>query len=1467
MAINEHVRLIIEVEGAQIATRQVRELAAEVRKLRAQATGAGSDFERFRKAILEEVRALTRDMESEANRFRKEAEKLSVPENLAAKTRARMAEVRDAIQSARMTGGPIDERAVRETEERVNAIKALLGELAEATRRVEEADASYIEALQSHGQLSVQGRDAWLQQAEAANELIAAQKKVAEALQGEVGVWANLREAIEAAHAARRDMDAIKARPLGAPMDHEEWSQAARAIEEAGKKLVAAQADVDAALAQGTAGLEASVVRLAQAGDKASKIDFIQQETTVRLAERVDEIKALFADLSNATQEAYEASQRVDEAADTHGVPSAEHRAALAEWKKRNEEVTESQKKLAQGLEGEAGVWGELAVAIKKAHAAEQAREAAFKNRKATQEELAAASDDWLGAEADLGKALAATREALEGNTADLEKNIRAKVEAAAATRKAAEEEVKAQKAVGNARKGASQQQRGVLTEEQAHQEVRKRGNLLLIDSGRLIQDLAYGWRAAVNNLDPLILNSERYSKAVQEANAGTSLWAANLKGLVSVLKSPAGLFLLVNALFTLSMVLPIFDKLGLSMRRFATEIINSNRSVQQLRKSIREAAKEAGELDRDMTLEDAQMAFGQLNNEINRLGNRQLWNRIRQGALELTPIVKLVSLFSSDLSDWITGEVEEVSKQLENLKLNRDLYAEVLKDFAVLAEVVLRGDQRVIAQHQAELIRTIERSGQQVIEARRRAGQENVKVDIALARDRSRLHLEELHREKRHVEALLRDQVSHHVEQAERMAEAVSTREKQMYAERIANFEAFIAIIQRRLAQIDDQVDQEPGRLAAEEREMLWQAAMRARALARVVEDAQRAATEAAIRAEHDRVEETIRLLQHEAEERIIQIRRTAEDYRGSARQRAALAEANAREIEAIERDTAENVQRAWAAYYANRQALQERLNRATEDFEVAQGADLIAALQARIQRAKDYHAVQLAILEGTDQEEAARVAVMEAERALAEEQYRRSAAFQKAIFQENRAVRNYSRQIRQLQEDIQAAFRPAAGPLVLGDERQLAVLRERLAYYQEEQDAARRALEAVIEQNKARQSLNDEQIREWREAQEALRSASLDTLRAQADIAREERRIYDDRVRTVQRWSDAVVDSLRDALMAQRQYTQLDIEYQRFRHRQEEQDIQDSYRRRQISAEEYNLRRRQLAQDRAQHEKDVERDQANFVERVIRSLTDMVIEEGARQLSAFIARTLVQIAFGRLAAKTSERIVGQAMLSIASSAGPAAGAVSIATLGAAAATGTAAAISGIAAVQAAAVSMTTAKGFAEGGYTGRGRKHDVAGVVHRDEYVMTKQAVRGQAAPFDALLDALERGLLQPGDIAVWVREAVGGASGTTRKAMPRVRKHMTVGDAFRVAGLPGYAEGGMVNALATVPSYDADLSLLAKEQKRTADSIEKLAEALESRPVEAFLHVDRRTQRDLAEGGRSYDGERRIQNPYKR
>jgi hypothetical protein len=124
-------------------------------------------------------------------------------------------------------------------------------------------------------------------------------------------------------------------------------------------------------------------------------------------------------------------------------------------------------------------------------------------------------------------------------------------------------------------------------------------------------------------------------------------------------------------------------------------------------------------------------------------------------------------------------------------------------------------------------------------------------------------------------------------------------------------------------------------------------------------------------------------------------------------------------------------------------------------------------------------------------------------------------------------------------------------------------------------------------------------------------------------------------------------------------------------------------------------------------------------------------VFAQVGRQIIASMIQVVVnwiaQMTVLALLKKIFQQEENMAAANAAAAWGPAAVAASIATMGAAAAVGTAAAIAGMSAgaVVGGALGSTAAAGFAEGGYTGKGGKYEVAGVVHRGEFVVPQDDV----------------------------------------------------------------------------------------------------------------------------------------------
>jgi hypothetical protein len=129
----------------------------------------------------------------------------------------------------------------------------------------------------------------------------------------------------------------------------------------------------------------------------------------------------------------------------------------------------------------------------------------------------------------------------------------------------------------------------------------------------------------------------------------------------------------------------------------------------------------------------------------------------------------------------------------------------------------------------------------------------------------------------------------------------------------------------------------------------------------------------------------------------------------------------------------------------------------------------------------------------------------------------------------------------------------------------------------------------------------------------------------------------------------------------------------------------------------------------------------------------------------------------------------------------------------------------------------------FEEGGYTGPGARSDPAGVVHRGEYVMPADAVSA---------------------LGVGTMRAIHQAASSTP----------TRADLERLAGVPGYASGGLVTSM-TRPASDqagADMERMAEEV--ASQTARQVAEEVAKRPNRIL--IGGRTARDIQEEAALYD-----------
>jgi hypothetical protein len=129
----------------------------------------------------------------------------------------------------------------------------------------------------------------------------------------------------------------------------------------------------------------------------------------------------------------------------------------------------------------------------------------------------------------------------------------------------------------------------------------------------------------------------------------------------------------------------------------------------------------------------------------------------------------------------------------------------------------------------------------------------------------------------------------------------------------------------------------------------------------------------------------------------------------------------------------------------------------------------------------------------------------------------------------------------------------------------------------------------------------------------------------------------------------------------------------------------------------------------------------------------------------------------------------------------------------------------------------------FDEGGYTGTGPRTQPAGIVHRGEYVMPKEVVESIGLP--AMRAIHETGAKPP-----------------------------TKADLERIAGVPQYASGGLVQRV-TRPASSAgapDVEAVAQQaaDRASRQTAERVADSIADRPV--IMKVPPRGARDIVETG---------------
>lgn len=406
----------------------------------------------------------------------------------------------------------------------------------------------------------------------------------------------------------------------------------------------------------------------------------------------------------------------------------------------------------------------------------------------------------------------------------------------------------------------------------------------------------------------------------------------------------------------------------------------------------------------------------------------------------------------------------------------------------------------------------------------------------------------------------------------------------------------------------------------------------------------------------------------------------------------------------------------------------------------------------------------------------------------------------------------------LRQRQVDQQRQF----SQQIATAERNLRVQTggDRLQILRETEQQVRAQLQVEIQAARERETLLENQIGKERELlQEQIRNAriqqqlQLESLSLQQQIAKEEERILEGRTRQVEQFTNVITDSILEFRDRQRTLTDFDIQAERRQLRLREEELKESLRRNLIDQTEYSFELRQIQQDRAQFEQQVEEERTTFLQTLRKGFTDFLIEEGLRQLGAFIARQTAELLFSKGAQAAATASTVASMTAIGTAAAPAAAATSIATFGGAAAAGGAAATATIlsisalvAGIQAGAAALGGA-GFKEGGavgYTGDGDKHRFADFVHGGEYVFPEHLVRGNLSAFRMLHGMMER-------------------------------RQVSIDHMLAMMGLRGFIDGGFVPSGVATPAFAPPVAINTSattqggEIRRLSADVGKLASAV--------------------------------------
>ena len=1053
-----------------------------------------------------------------------------------------------------------------------------------------------------------------------------------------------------------------------------------------------------------------------------------------------------------------------------------------------------------------------------------------------------------------------------------------------------------------------------------------KRLNLIMIDASRGAQDLAFGFRAVINNVDPLVLNTRRYLEAAAAAAGGVDKLNIAQRGLYRTIGSAGPLLLLVNVLFTIGALTDVFDPLIDKAKAFLEAIKGARSEAEKLAEELKGTSEEFVRLDNSVDFAQARAQYDALGKSIDRVKEKIE----EQKLLEETgdPSVEISVRERLSLNPFAdSDEVKEFEEQIERLETIRAAYGESVTKFGQIEFVLDLGDPNLVTDYLQSVLDDFDTFAADTLELRERASDGNIEIVRESAQAQYEAEISELDRtlsDVGEIYTLIQRKVR---EKQEAMTKIVEEEARARAAAEIAGLEGDLSRLDQFAQDSDDRRDalaearearvrraeeqaerkrerarQKADRDAEKRAREAERAAQDALNAAREVEDAEASARAALARARSNGVEEQVIALRTAYAEEVRALNRQVQDFKESEALRLRLRRANNTKIQALERELAEQIRDIYGQItrdvsdvldeateaqigilytgadrdsrllQAETDRIEKELGRRLEDSE-AFGEERVVlelATQAIIQAAREETAKETARL--FREEEARYEDYVEQTTRQAEDLdlAQGTARYQDVLTRRLDRARYAAEAVVGINEDEVARrreFQQEAADLEIrltefvadqAEQRELFAIQARAEIEQIQQRArgldlrnlfstegAEAGIANLARQRDAYAALADS----YEDGSERQQDALRDVYDTQVEILRAEQDLFEQRAAIIERYYDRAISAAIGAYENDREISRAQETLTKIGFDKRRDAAKEAYDAGTSDAREYHATLARLAEERTDYEKELEVSRRGVIETVARELTDLLIQEGLKRVTAFIAQETAKLIFGTTSAATATAATVAAMKAVTAAATPAATATAIASFGAAGAAGAASVIAALAATKAA---YGAGSLFAEGGYTGSGGKYQEAGTVHRGEFVFTQEAVKGDPRPFYALMRALERGQVDPGQLMVSL-------------------DLMDYRGPLRTAGYEFY-EGGYFDPADSLPTVEFVAAASGSEGRQLAslsERVDGLVEALtgDESALNVQLNVGRRAQSEFVQGGTRENNRKKVRNQYKR